>query len=525
MTEQDTNLVKQAESLLNRGQAEAVASLIRSRLRETIDTGTRQGSMLMAQLAGLLIDAGSEGAIESAVYEGIGIFEKERDNLKQFVANSSIEYNIGNAKDALFKLRRSRVGFRFSPESIALLTEAKNHYWRAYKSAPKRNAAFRLQLLTNLANVLDTSGRVVEALQLYDEVLDANPEFPQANAGRAGALIWLNVLSGTFTINLVQQSIKGYDTASRAPNLPATMRANWQTRADQLRERVRELGYGSDSDELDSCATTREEYEHSEFRSFCLANRLALSHHSLYCHCAAASKDDLAIPRSRASVVGEKVPMMEHLLNRIKSEFAFARLLLFWSGTALANDFGGYDGEVVFTDLFEGQAVGTAAEMLRTAFRLCFGILDKVARGVCGLFELADAKETIYFESFWRGQPERWEKINLLDNYPLLGLFSQATDLNARNGEWGFYKDWRNALEHNLLVVTDEDSSPIDPFGVLSAEPTAPVLGLTAFRDRTLHLLHLVRSAIFSFVFCVRQECGTDGDAGPSILLGPKATH
>ena len=40
-------------------------------------------------------------------------------------------------------------------------------------------------------------------------------------------------------------------------------------------------------------------------------------------------------------------------------------------------------------------------------FRLCFGILDKIAEGICYLFDLdVGENENIYFESFWQHYKE-----------------------------------------------------------------------------------------------------------------------
>ncbi|MDM8544492.1 LA2681 family HEPN domain-containing protein [Desulfococcaceae bacterium HSG9] len=147
------------------------------------------------------------------------------------------------------------------------------------------------------------------------------------------------------------------------------------------------------------------------------------------------------------------------ILNRIKSEFALARILYYQSNPECCKGLETFDEEIAFTELYENEAVGIRPEMVRLSFRICFGILDKIARGICDLFNLAEPNEPLYFESFWkpRGnksikQKERWDKINSINNFPLLALYSQATDLNSFNGEWGIFKEWRNAMEHKMLI-------------------------------------------------------------------------
>lgn len=140
-----------------------------NRLCETKDTTTKYGCILKAKLAGLLIDIGEEGQIEEAIIEGIQTLQDDRHHFSNFIHEGSTEYNLGNAKSGLFSIQRTKSGFKFSPENIALLTEAKNHYWRGYKLFQSTNTDIIPQLFVNLANALDSSGRVVEAIQYYEQ--------------------------------------------------------------------------------------------------------------------------------------------------------------------------------------------------------------------------------------------------------------------------------------------------------------------------------------------------------------------
>ena len=99
-------------------------------------------------------------------------------------------------------------------------------------------------------------------------------------------------------------------------------------------------------------------------------------------------------------------------------------------------------------------------ELLRTSFRLCLGILDKIALGVCELYDIADPTEKLYFENFWRPKTgkgkaaTRWQILAAKSNNPsLVALYSQATDVQAQ-GEWSLFKVWRNDLEHRFLILT-----------------------------------------------------------------------
>lgn len=509
---EDQLLLEEIVVLIDHGNYDSALGLIRERLAQDLDASTLPGAYVKAKLASALIDIANEGCMEKAAKEGIYIYENDRDHFKKLITEASIEYNLGNGKGALFRAKSAQKNFRIKPETIELLTEEKNHFWRAYKLFGLKDDGLRPQLLVNLAGALKANGRLVEALQYYDSVLAELPDFPEANANRANALLWLYRISDTYSIVQLQQAVANFDVASKASNRPEWVVEKWREESIWPRSVLKEHGH-SGFDAHDFQLTQEEAKAHSEYRQFCLENHLTLSEHSLYCNCVGARRDDLTIPKTTKSIGGDFVPRMELMLNRLKSEYALARLLYFQLSINPGNA-QNYDGGLAFTELHEDEVIGTRSEMVRTSFRLCFGVLDKIGRAICDLFELADPKEPIYFESFWRPrgnklsekQRQRWAKINSIDNYSLLALYSQATDLNSNVGEWGIFKAWRNDLEHEMLILTSGSKEPHDPYEALAGDQPLRCVQYEDFTEKTLHLLQLTRSAIFNFVFCVRSE-------------------
>lgn len=97
----------------------------------------------------------------------------------------------------------------------------------------------------------------------------------------------------------------------------------------------------------------------------------------------------------------------------------------------------------------------------------------------------------------------------------LLALYSLATDLNERkDGELAFFKQWRNDLEHKFVVIHEQDT-PKDLYGSYKMNEEIIMISEVDFIEHLEQLLQVTRSAIFSFVFCVRekgsQEKDTDG--------------
>ena len=530
-SQEDVLLLEQITDLTNKKEYGAAIDLIQKRLDKQIDIANAREALLKAKLAGFLIDIGSEGQIEEPIRYGIDICQKHRDAFCKFIHEGSIEYNLGNAKSGLFRIQTTNSDFKFNPANIGILTEAKNHYWRAYKLLPKDDIIARKQLLTNLANTLDTSCRVVEALHYYDQVLQEDPKFPQANASRGEALIWLNHISGSYSVNQLWQAMNGFAIAAKSKDVPEWDVRQWEAKRDELQVELERHGFTEKDIDHDLDEIKAEADSHSNYRKFCLKYSLCLSEHSLYCNCIGADRDNLTIPKSFEPIGGEHIPRMELRLNRMKSEYAIARLLYYESLEINREKWKPYDNEVSFTELYEDEEVGFGPEMLRTSFRLCFGILDKIAHAVSELFSLSDPDEPLAFERFWRPrgkslgkkQQERWNKINSIENYPLSALYSQATDLNSQAGEWGNFKAWRNSLEHESLILTRTSNKPLDIYGALKNSSSIIRVNYSEFQETTLHLLQLTRSAIFNFVFCVRMEGEKDlRGPGVPITLTPK---
>ncbi|RAY62991.1 LA2681 family HEPN domain-containing protein, partial [Enterobacter kobei] len=178
-------------------------------------------------------------------------------------------------------------------------------------------------------------------------------------------------------------------------------------------------------------------------------NNLMLSDHSLYCNCYASSKDNISIATTEKGVFGDFIVPMEMVLNRLKAEYSLARKMFF--EYKIGSDFFDEDSEACYSELYNGEVLYENVERLRIAFRSCFGVLDKIAVALCKLFDLKPGRGHIYFHNFWQIRDEkRKDKINKINNKGFVGLFFIAIDLNDKNGELAFFRNWRNDLEHKL---------------------------------------------------------------------------
>src|ERR1017187_8949507 len=457
----DVQLLATATALRDHRSYDEAQQLLIARIAQGLTTDDTAGLTLLANIAGLLIDIGSEGKNEQAIKDGPSVLENNRQHLVDLMTAASLDYNLGNGKIALAELRTPNPFVMPGLADHDLLLAAKNHYWAALK-ATDQNDNFARMLRTNLGSALRKSGRITEALTAYDETIANDPSFTMAHFHRGLALLVLEQLSGGRTITLLRQAAAEYAIAADAPDALPAVRETALSMRDRTMKRLTARGHNVEQLQHDNQETQQEASEHSAYRQFTLQHHLGLSEHSLYCHCRGARRDDLMIATSKTPVTGDRVPRLELILNRLKAEFGTARLLYYQATFEQSWDL--HDHEITYAELFEGEHISIGTELLRTSFRLCLGILDKIALGSCELYDVADTDERLYFESFWQPPAHkakgkagsRWKTLTAKSKNPgLVALYSQATDLRS-DGEWALFKQWRNALEHRFLILTEE---------------------------------------------------------------------
>jgi tetratricopeptide (TPR) repeat protein len=446
------------------------------------------------------------------------ILQKNEAVFLKAMTPDSYYYNLGNGKEALYKVRKYGPGLpspqRINPELI----EAKNCLYRAYKLGGKPNDPLALKIQCNLAGNLGQAGRVIDTIRYYQQILVVDPLFPQALIGLAENLdYWSLTASYPGTQALSSTIFAHYQSGTALANLPLLYQGRVMETFRKYESVIKEWKLTPESLQEEFKDAQLEYEQQSSYIKFCLDNYLMLNEHSVYCKCNKSAGDDLSIGRVAAVFKSCKVPKLELLLNRLKAEFAFARKLYYESLGETETE------ETIYYDLGENEVIGANAEKLRASFKACFSIFDKIAHGICFFYDLREkANEPIYFNSFFENKT-RWQKIKDRRNPHLTALYSIASDFNRKEGEFGFYKEWRNTLEHNLFVLTS-DGEYADPFKIFADTGFVQQVSFDFFREQVLHLLQMCRSAIFSYAYCIRMETiqAEQDSKKPSITISPK---
>lgn len=460
--------------------------------------------ILLFNLSGLLIDIGAMQPNADATSTGLKLLTENESEIVRFVDKSAYFYNLSNGASNQIEIGNP---LKQTFHSIERLVELKNYIWKAVKYSQEESGAAPHEYKVNLANALQKQFRLVEALSYYDEVNRHGLDIPQAWINRSHALMVLNQVSNTYTIRMLEEVRDGYLHAINSSQVPPVWKETYRQQVEwhtkKIEDVLHEEGITADNDDH---AKTLAEYDQlSAYRKFCLERNITLSEHALYCRCAGSARDNLTIPTT-SGISGDFVVPMEMVLNRLKSEFSFARDLYYEYLTNSTPD--DIQHELCFSELFDDEVLGIDIEKIRTAFRACFSILDKIGAAICELYGLYPAKDGhVYFQNMWRLDSDgRRDKFEAVKNPGLLALYSTATDLNEnKDGEWAFYKSWRNDLEHKFVVVHKGEK----PSDVYASHKFMRDLIFIREPDFIWHfgqLLQLTRSAIFSFAFSVRER-------------------
>ncbi|CAM4073809.1 LA2681 family HEPN domain-containing protein [Acinetobacter pragensis] len=439
---------------------------------------------LLFNLAGQFIDVGTSLRNKNAVSKGIKILETHSEYYEN-QSNINYYYNLANGKIALANdcgYSEDDVNFK----NIELFNVIKNLYWKAYKLIKKEdNYVLYQQNIINLANVLKQQFRFSEALQLYNSVIKENTPYPQAWLNRTSCLEQFDQLLDHRTEKMITEIIKGYKFASESPLIPKAWIPYYNHKIDYLTEQL-----NSKNLDLDELETSKENSSMTEFRQWCIKENLTLNIHGMYCPCIVNERDTLTLFENVVS--SQNILQYEQYLNRIKAEFSLVRVLYYESKFTESSKL---DFESCYSELNEKEIINIRSEKLRTCFRLCFSILDKLAIFLCHYFLLKIEKNTA-FNNFWHKNKSILES---KDNFALIAINSLIYDLNEQNGQFGFYKKWRNSLEHHILFLVPDSFE-------LSNDSTHTYVKISEFASSLLNLLQFTRSAIFSTVFSIVED-------------------
>ena len=438
--------------------------------------------------------------------------EKKLENDISGDCQCSVHYFLGNLYSELSSLLEEKVsGWRNDnyPES---LTAAINHFRRAEKLLSEDTRGIKNEVRTNLADALARQGRSIEIFDYWKCDFNIQGEAPFVSTLRkAQELLWLSVwlndcnhariyqYEAYLLIKKLQNNLSETDHPRIVNSLKNSLKNDeiaW------LLENGGKLSM-SFSDWQKKHNPDSYSVEEKQYRAWCLESNLFVNSINDVTKEWIADQDMLQFPDHTVSVrEGPYFPYLSAAFSSLKREFCFARFMAFEGVNRIHPT---YENKKLFlTDTPDYVRYDGAVEKIKTAFRICFSVLDSVASLMNSYFECKVKPSS--FSSKWikenfRNRDENyfidslyWLSCDLTDNPVLTG---NADKWKAPKPAIAEIRKIRNAIEHGWLRVAEEGQTRD------TKNDFAHVISPEELYKQTLSLLKLVRSAILYFCMAV----------------------
>jgi len=199
----------------------------------------------------------------------------------------------------------------------------------------------------------------------------------------------------------------------------------------------------------------------------------------------------------------------------LKQEFVSARWFYFEGINAEASHFS--DHQVLLYNTLDYPALGIGVEKVKTAFRMSYSLLDKIAYFLNHYLKLAIPEKKISFRTLWREKdsgPVR-AQFESSENWPFRGLYWLSKDMfekdfnDVTEPDARALHELRNHLEHKYVKVhsmsvpiRQPDRSANDLF----FDNFAHSISRHDLERRTQRLLKLTRSALIYLSLGMHRE-------------------
>ena len=453
-------------------------------------------------VSGLLIDTGVALGDEKITKQGIELLQKDFEAIVRHERYApTAYYNLANGYSALFHFEKIRNPYVACFKKTEL-DQAKVCYRRALEY-DLQDPMHTSQIWVNLGNCFDDLGRVIDALECYEEALKWKPDHGMALGNKGQALVYYARLTGEHQGTFLVEAYSLLSQALKFGVLPEAV-----STFSKYLEAIRK--WSPDKQTLDSLPkypgyTIKARSKFERFLiEFCLENRLYLNICNFCQRCDAAIGDTAVIQKMIVPInEGEGKDFLKddpylHLsryLNQIKQDYVTARFLLILSRYKGLN-LNFVDKHVKIIDTLDYSMHNIYIQLAKASFKNFYDILDKIAYFINDYLELGIPEEEINFWRVW--YPDRKtriirKKIEDTQNFSLNALFDIHKDFGK--GQYKKLRNTRDALTHRFINIRmfqeleDEENMTED-----------------TFVRQTLELAKIVRSAIIYLLYFVYVE-------------------
>lgn len=452
-------------------------------------------------VSGLLIDIGFGLGKEEIVKEGVELLQRDFESIVNHEEYApTAHYNLSNGYCNLFRLKMMKdphaAYFKETELDLARV------YYRKALEYDLQDAMLASQIWANLGNCFDTLGRVVDALECYEQSLKWKPDHGMALGNKGIALHYYALVCGEHQATYLTEAYSLLSQALKLGVLPEAV----NTFSEYLEDIKKQF---PDKETLDKPSKfpgykidAQSEFERF-LVEFCLKNKLFLNVCNFCQKCNAAIGDTAVIKKmivqirqdiENKSSKNNRYLRLSAYLNQIKQDYVSARFLLVLSRYKGFNlDF--VDSHVTIINTLDYSVHNIYIQLVKTSFRSFYNVLDKIACFINDYLELGIPERDVNFRKIWYSKRKKvHKKIEKTKNPSLNALFDIHRGFR-KDGPYEKLQETRNALTHRFVAVKM----------LQELEDEGNMFEDTLVR-RTIELAKIVRSAIIYLLYFVYAE-------------------
>lgn len=382
----------------------------------------------------------------------------------------------------------SKADLEIKVERIKLYREALD----LYDSDSAVSPDYIAQISTNLGNLYHEMGRIVESIEILSETITDTNGFPMAvgnHAVKIYSLASYSINSNTNkylldlslrNLNHMLENIEDIDLI-----VPEHIKVfeEWKKRITYVIENeFKEINSEEVSGDVDI-----------PYKNWCSKKQLSLNYINVVKP--EGNIDNIHIPDMGIGYFDEDNGKMTYYswFNTIKQEFNMARYNIYLTEDTRYDVHESQQHNILINTL-DYPAMGYKTELLKTALKSAYGILDKIGL-FCSHFFKVDAKPgRIDFNKWYK----KVEKEVAIDS-PFNSLYWLSKDLDFKTGYYKDIRRLRNVVEHRYVRVLDyyEDSLSSE---LEDTNKHEYIISYDDLYTSAMQTLKLVRSAILYVV-------------------------
>ncbi|AWG20780.1 hypothetical protein FFWV33_04110 [Flavobacterium faecale] len=464
----------------------------------------------VVNLLAIIFETGRETGSEKDINFGLNLSEKQ--NLEGFSDENKMtfHYNVANGWSYLQQLTQNfnsdefwSFDLRESEQQIINLRLALSF------SKNSRNNQQKCEILTNLGILFSHLGRFSEAQLYWQRAIKIDSTFSMALGNIGFSLFHYSKILYDSGHQLLFLKL-AYKYLNKAINTDIYEEANAAFKnIISILESIIDIEKLSDIQNLKTFSIGDSKAE-QEYRTWCLKNHLFLNPLNDVITDNIAGHDCLLLPT--ITLKFDKPPIYQTIFNQIKQEFVSARHLLFEGLTQKQTHYS--DKDNIQLDTLDYAVYSYSSEKIKTTFRLCYSILDKIGYLMNDYLDLEHKPEKVSFRGIWSfyDKSTRTVKINnkIIDtqNWAFKGLYWLSKDLYEKNEEFSHsiepeakkLAQIRNFIEHKSFKIVEFVES-----GLFDNELTF-VITRDEFEQKTLKLITLIRASMIYLSLGINLE-------------------